>query len=186
MTTVFLSGSRKIIRLNDVIRMQLENIMEQRFKVVVGDANGADRALQLYLAERNYPNVYVFCSGGTCRNNVGTWQTRKVSVERNLTGRAFYTQKDKVMAAEAEFGMVLWDGRSKGSINNVFELLKNGKAADVYFAPRKEFIGVKSAADARYLLNLCEPETSRELQGSSDLRRQMETLDIAAQSSLPL
>ena len=33
------------------------------------------------------------------------------------------TQKDKAMAAEADYGFVLWDGKSSGSISNVFELL---------------------------------------------------------------
>lgn len=186
MTTVFLSGSRKISRLNDVIRLRMQNILEQGFEILVGDANGADKAMQSYLADRSYPNVSVFCAGSTCRNNVGSWKTIEINVDEKLKGRAFYTEKDKAMAAEADYGFVLWDGKSEGSINNVFELLRGKKKAVVYVAPRKEFFTVKSANDAEELLNFCELSTLQELQGSSNLRRQMEFLNIATQRAMSL
>lgn len=186
MTTVFLSGSRKINRLNDVIRGRIQNIVDQGFHVVVGDANGADKAMQSYLADKGYANVAVYCAGRTCRNNVGSWSTEKIDVDPKLKGRAFYTQKDKAMAAQADFGLVLWDGKSEGSINNVLELLRNGKKAVVYFSPRKEFMNVKTPSDADALLRLCEPTASRSLQGSNNIRRQMESLSIADQQSLNL
>lgn len=186
MTTVFLSGSRKINRLNDVIRGRIQNILDQGFHVVVGDANGADKAMQSYLADKGYANVAVYCAGGSCRNNVGSWSTEKIDVDPKLKGRAFYTQKDKAMAAQADFGLVLWDGKSEGSINNVLELLRNGKKAVVYFSPRKEFMNVKTPSDADALLRLCEPTASRSLQGSNNIRRQMESLSIADQQSLNL
>ena len=63
-TTVFLSGSRNISRLNDAIRMRLQTITDKGFHVVVGDANGADKAIQSYLATMQYANVTVFCVGG--------------------------------------------------------------------------------------------------------------------------
>ena len=186
MTTVFLSGSRKISRLNAVIRTRMQDILEQGSQIIIGDANGADKAMQSYLAKHHYPNVLVFCSGGVCRNNVGAWTTRKINIDKKLRGRAFYTQKDKVMALEADCGLVLWDGQSEGSINNVFELVKSGKAACVYLASHKKFFNVKSADDVDHLMRLCGPDTLQELQGSSHLRRQMESLDITAQRCLRL
>lgn len=186
MTTVFLSGSRKITRLNDKIRLRIQNILEQGFRIVVGDANGADKAMQSYLAERYYPNVSVFCAGDFCRNNVGSWETRKVSVDKKLKGRAFYTQKDKAMVAEADFGFVLWDGKSEGSINNVLELLSCGKKAVVYFGPQKQFFNVKTPDDVQNLLTLCDPSASHELKSSENIRRQMERLDITDQHSFPI
>lgn len=186
MTTVFLSGSRKINRLNDIIRGRIQNIVDQGFHVVVGDANGADKAMQVFLADKRYQNVAVFCAGGTCRNNVGSWPSENVSVDPKLKGRAFYTQKDKAMAAKADFGLVLWDGKSEGSINNVLELLKNGKKAVVYFSPKKEFINIKTPDDAYDLLRLCDPVASRNLRDSNNLRRQMESLSITDQRSLSI
>ena len=186
MTTVFLSGSRKINRLNEVIRGRIQNIVDQNFQVVVGDANGADKAMQSYLADRHYRNVAVYCAGGICRNNVGSWSTENIHIDPKLKGRAFYTEKDKAMAAKADFGLVLWDGKSEGSINNVLELLKNGKKSVVYFSPRKEFVNVRTADDANELLRLCDPTVSRDLRASSNLRRQMEFLSMSGQRSLSI
>jgi hypothetical protein len=186
MTTVFLSGSRKINRLNDVIRGRIQNIVDQGFRVVVGDANGADKAMQSFLSEKIYPNVFVYCAGQTCRNNMGSWEIEKVSVDPKLKGRAFYTQKDKVMAYVADYGLILWDGKSAGSINNVFELLKNGKKAVVYFSPRKEFFSVKTVEDIEALLRYCDPSVSRDFLGSPILKRQMESLNIADQHSFDM
>lgn len=159
MTTVFVSGSRSVSRINDMIRDRIKNMMDQNLAIVVGDANGADKALQKFLAEMRYSNVVVFCSGQTCRNNIGDWEIRQITVDPKLKGRAFYTQKDKAMAAEADYGFVLWDGKSAGSISNAFELLRLTKKAVVYFAPEKSFFTVSSLEDAHQLLEKCDSET---------------------------
>jgi len=159
MTTVFISGSRHISRINGMIRERIKNMIHQNFRIVVGDANGADKALQDFLANARYSNVVVFCSGEICRNNIGEWDDRHVFVDSKLRGRDFYTQKDKAMAAESDYGFVIWDGKSAGSINNVFELLKHEKQIVVYFAPEKQFFNIASFDDARALLNRCDAKT---------------------------
>lgn len=50
---------------------------EKGFTIVIGDANGADRAVQRYLAEMSYRNVIVHCMAENCRNNVANWRTRE-------------------------------------------------------------------------------------------------------------
>ncbi len=152
MTTVFLSGSRKINRLNNVVRARLQTIVDRGLRVLVGDAYGADTALQSYLNEKGYRNVTIYCSGPTCRNNVGSWITQNIDVDPKLRGRAFYTEKDRGMAAQAQYGLVVWDGRSPGSLNNVFEMLRHGKMVAVYVAPRRGFLDVKELADTDVLL----------------------------------
>jgi len=156
MTTVFLSGSRAISRLNDEIKERLSKIIEKDFSVVIGDANGSDKAFQIFFAEQGYQNVTIYCSGETFRNNIGHWETHQVIVDSKLTGRAFYTQKDKVMAQHADYGLVLWDGKSAGAISNVFEMLSQNKPVAVYFSPNKEFINLKTVQDANQLLEKCE------------------------------
>lgn len=158
MTTVFLSGSRKLSRINDAIRQRLSNMIENDLSIMVGDANGADKAMQSYLAEREYPNVTVYFVGSVFRNNVGNWLTENVSVDPKLSGRHFYSQKDKKMAQIADFGLVLWDGKSVGSIENVFELVKNGKKAVVYYGPEKSFFNVANSEDINKLLEKCDLE----------------------------
>lgn len=184
MTTVFLSGSRRLNRTNESIQEWIKNIVDQGYRIIVGDANGADKALQKFLAEIHYPQVVVFCSGQNCRNNIGHWETRQITVDTNLKGREFYTQKDKAMAAEADYGFVLWDGKSAGSISNVFELLKRNKKAVVYFSPEKRFFTVSSLNDANMLLEKCDIETFDSIKKKIKLATVSSEVQKSAQASL--
>ena len=156
MTTVFISGSIKIRSLNKRVKDRLNNIINQNFNIIIGDANGADKAVQKYLLEQKYSSVTVFCSGRICRNNIGNWNTEFIFVKLGLTGRDFYTQKDKAMALKADYGFILWDGKSSGSFNNILELLKNNKQARIYYSPEKEFYPINKLRDAQRLLGKCE------------------------------
>ena len=60
-------------------------MIEKGFQVLVGDANGADKA-ERYLAAKSYPNVLVHCMKDHCRNNVGHWPTREVDAPRGTRG----------------------------------------------------------------------------------------------------
>ncbi len=186
MTTVFISGSRKISRLNDVIRERLFNIIAQGFQVVVGDANGADKAIQNYFYEMQYQNVTVYCSGNTCRNNLGNWYVEKIAVPSNLKGRDFYTVKDKAMATRAEYGFVLWDGKSPGSFNNVMELLKGEKKALIYFSPLKKFYTVSNLSHAERLLNKCDNDSVQDIRKKTKFTSSVKEIEKLAQMSLVL
>lgn len=186
MTTVFFSGSRKITRLNDVIGEQIQNVIDLGSAVIIGDANGADKAMQTFLAERCYTNVSVYYAGDTCRNNVGSWAVEQVSVSPKLKGRALYTEKDKAMAAMADYGLVLWDGKSAGSITNVCELLTREKEASVYLSLRKAFFSVKTAEDIKTLLSFCKQADVYELENSPILKQKMEKLKLSSQQSFDL
>jgi hypothetical protein len=61
MSTVFVAGSREISRLCTEVKSRLDTMIENRFQILVGDANGADKAIQRYLADKSYPNVLVHC-----------------------------------------------------------------------------------------------------------------------------
>lgn len=186
MTTVFVSGSRKISRLNKEIRNRLQNLVDKQFAVIIGDANGADKALQKYFSEIPYKNVIVFCSGNSCRNNLGNWDEKHVFVEPKLKGRDFYTKKDKEMAAEADYGFVLWDGKSSGAFNNIIELLKKHKNALVYFSPEKKFYSVSKVEDAQKLLEKCDQDSLQEISKKIKLRSSMREIAGLAQFSLSL
>jgi len=186
MTTVFLSGSRQLTRLNDTIKARINNMIEQSFLILVGDANGADRAMQQYLTTTHYSNVKIFCAGETCRNNVGSWNVMQVSVDPKLKGRDFYTAKDKEMAAKADYGFILWDGKSSGAINNVFELLKHGKQAVVYFSPKKEFHTISHLNDAQALLKKCDPAALNAISKKIRLTGTIAEIKNATQGNLAL
>lgn len=136
MTKVFFSGSRRFRTLNQAVRERADNIVAKGLTVLVGDADGADRLMQEYLAEKRYGNVVVYCTGNVCRNNVGRWPTRHIKPEGTARGGfQYYALKDSKMSKEATCGFVMWDGKSKGSLNNIINLLGQGKKVLVYFAP---------------------------------------------------
>ncbi|HMT94310.1 hypothetical protein [uncultured Thiothrix sp.] len=158
MTTVFISGSRHIRALNSEIKARLQNIVNNQFEIIVGDAFGVDKAVQHYLAAINYPTVRVFCSGSVCRNNLGNWAVEWINVDPSLKGRAFYTEKDKAMAAQADYGFVLWDGKSQGSLNNIHELLRLERKLLLWYAPEKIFHTITTTDDLQKLINKPEPK----------------------------
>jgi len=181
--TVFLSGSRKIARLSPAVRERLDSIMQNRLSVIVGDANGADKALQRYLADATYELVTVFAAGDECRNNIGAWEIRFINTAPGLKGRDFYVQKDKAMALEADYGFVLWDGKSAGAISNALELLKQSKTALIWFTPEKDFHKIKSMPHLEALLDRCDRDARKDLEKKIHLSR---AIGAAAQPSLTL
>jgi hypothetical protein len=162
MSTVFIGGSRRIGRLNEVIRARLDNIVERGLQVVIGDANGSDRAVQAYLAQRGHRDVVVYCMGESCRNNLGRWnvQALEASGER---GFDYYALKDAQMARNADCGFMIWDGKSKGTLLNVQRLLRAGKPVVIYFAPDRECMTVRTLDDLRALLARCRPADRQRL-----------------------
>jgi len=184
MTTVFLSGSRKLSRINEKIRERLKNIVDSNVRVVLGDANGADKAFQKYLAEIQYDNVMVYCSGQNYRNNIGEWEVQHISVAPGLKGREFYAEKDKRMAEIADYGFVAWDGKSSGSIANVMELLKKNKKSLIYFSPNSQFYSVSNIGELRELLNRCDDDTKRIISNKINLNSSLRELESLKQGAL--
>lgn len=156
MKKVVFGGSRKIGKLNKAIREHADNIMAKRYLVLIGDANGADRAMQEYLAQKNYPHVIVFCAGNTCRNNIGKWETRLVPSDRACKDFQHYVIRDKQMIKEADYGFMVWDGKSKGTLNQIVNLIEIDKHVLVYFYPKKRSFMLKSSHKLADLLSLCD------------------------------
>jgi hypothetical protein len=155
MTRIFIGGSRAVSRLNSVIREKLDDLIARNRAIYVGDANGADKAIQQHFADQRYPHVTVYCME-RCRNNVGSWPTKRVSHSGKSKDFAYYAAKDLAMAQDAKCGVMLWDGRSKGTLNNIQNLLRLGKKTLVYFGPDKVFHKLSSDEDLLRLLDLCD------------------------------
>lgn len=151
-STIFVAGSRQISRLPAEVKTRLDTMIEKGFQILVGDANGADKAVQQYFAEKAYPNVLVHCMKDHCRNNVGNWPTRHVEAPRGAKGFDYYSLKDRAMAEAAEYGLMLWDGKSKGTVNNVVNLSRDHKPVVVYIAPSRQFRTIKTFDDLKALL----------------------------------
>lgn len=176
MTRVFIGGSRRITRLSPEVTQRLDRIVEQGLEVVIGDANGADRAVQEYLHRRGYDLVEVFCSGDSCRNNIGGWPVRTIRTEGKRRDFSFYAAKDRAMADEASRGLMLWDRESVGTLMNVMRLVRRKKPVVMYVAPDREFIDIANDEDwsrlvagcARELRDRVERESSMEIDSGMD------------------
>ena len=159
MSKVVLGGSRSASRLSALVRERVENIISQGLDVVIGDANGADKALQEYLADRRYDKVTVFCSGDVCRNNLGNWEKVFVPSGRKKLDFEHYALKDAQMVGEADYGLFLWDGKSRGTLNSIRMLLKRGRPALVYLSPKKCFLSMKEEQDIECVISEFGPAT---------------------------
>ena len=106
MTTVFIAGSINIKNLDPKVKERTNNIVASDFEVVVGDAGGADTSIQEYLLSLERSRSTVFCCGSTPRNNVGQWPARTVDSKHSKGSRAFFTEKDVVMAEAADYGLM--------------------------------------------------------------------------------
>ena len=157
MTKVFIGGSRAISRLNGTILEKLDDLIRRECTILIGDANGADKAVQAYLAKQRYQHVIVYCMSRT-RNNEGNWPTKHVEAPRPRKDFAYYAEKDHAMARDAKCGVMLWDGKSKGTLNNIQQLLSQGKKALVYLGPENAFHKLSTAHDLQVFLTRCDAD----------------------------
>ncbi len=171
MAKIFIGGSRRISRLNADVNRRLDRICETQLCVMIGDANGADKAAQANFKNKNYNFVEVFCAGKVCRNNVGHWPTRMISAG-SLKGFDFYAAKDRVMADEAAYGLMIWDGESIGTLMNVVRLIRNRKPVAIFVRPANQFVDLHNVEEfQRFLVEHgSEVRTKLESQAESELR----------------
>ena len=152
MTTVFIAGSIAIKRLHQSVVERIEKAATTGLSVVVGDADGADTAIQEALVRLNAEQVTVYCSGEYPRNNLGQWPVNQVFPLAAPGTRAFFTAKDVEMAEDADYGLMIWDSKSTGTLSNVMELLAREKKSVVFVNKTKTFVTVASVAHLRELL----------------------------------
>ena len=157
---VFIAGPRAITALDEQVKARLDNVMKNEMTVLVGDANGVDRTIQNYLHSAQHNAVLVYASGGKPRNNAANWPIVAVNAGKSR-GFDFYAAKDLQMAIDADYGFMIWNGISKGTLNNIINLTRLGKKSLVYFTPQKEFICVDSYDKLNELVHTCDNATIR-------------------------
>lgn len=144
---IFIAGPRSVKNLNKKVKERLEKIKSSNFTVLVGDASGVDKEIQTFFHTNRYANVKVFAANGKARNNVGYWDVKKIMVEPGVKGFNFYATKDLAMAKEADYGFMIWNGKSKGTFNNIINLIKLNKKVLVYLTSSRQFYTVNSMED---------------------------------------
>jgi hypothetical protein len=126
---VFISGSKSISALSEEDKSLLDSYIVTGAKILVGDCYGVDAAVQMYLDSKGYSNVIVYCSGETPRNNfvTGAKVCSYAEAAKGLTGSAFHYVKDIQMANDCDQAIMIWDGKSKGTAENIRRMKEMGK-----------------------------------------------------------
>lgn len=156
---IFIAGPRAISKLNKSVIQRIQSVMDSNYNILVGDANGVDKAVQIYCNEQNYKNVTVYATRGKARNNIGNWNVHNVDIPTNLKGFDFYAAKDYKMAKDADYGFMIWNGISKGTLNNAINLLEMGKETVLYYSPEERFYVIKSLDGMQEFINRCDEKT---------------------------
>ena len=136
---IVLAGSIQVSALPQEVIEQVKHWMESECHFLIGDAPGADTAFQSYLLKANYKLVKIFTSNDEVRNNSGGWTSEIIDSGLKSNGHARHSAKDRHMTQLAEIGLMLWDGKSAGTLANIIDLLRQGKECFVYVLPEKLF-----------------------------------------------
>lgn len=133
---VFIAGAKAIRSLDARSMQRLETICKNEYEILVGDCYGVDSEVQKFCVNFPYNKVLVFASNGKARNNLGGWNIQNIPVAKNIKGFEFYRKKDIAMAEAADYGFMIWDGKSKGTYQNIVTLLGLNKQVLVYIKPK--------------------------------------------------
>lgn len=176
MTKIFIGGSRSAAFLKHHALERLDVIISKGYQVLVGDADGADKSIQEYLSKKAYSNVIVYCTGDNCRNNVYGWPIKNINPLKKLTGRKFYMVKDLAMAQDCDYGFMIWDDKSPGTINNVINLLFENKMSVIFLHNHDRFFNVKTVDSLDTLLKQCKPNVLEKIDKNIGLLRKLAEL----------
>ncbi len=186
MKSVFISGSISIKALPSRVIQSIETIESKNFTVLVGDAPGVDAQIQERLAQDGYKNVLVYTVLENPRNYLSEhFHIVRVPVESGIKSeRKKQEEKDRSMTEAADYGLVLWDGKSRGSYNNIIRCIQLGKTAKVYLNPENRFLDKEEITESginaifknyagltlRELLQLVNNEGRNGFQSPGDLK----------------
>jgi hypothetical protein len=166
----------RIKNLDKNVVERINNILNSGYQVIIGDADGIDSSVQEYLKSKVCDSVVVYCSGEQPRNNLGNWVLERVSTNASPGTRAFFTAKDLKMSEDCDYGLMVWDSKSMGTLKNAIELLKRKKMSLVYVNKVKEFIKVKDVTDFERLISYMSETSFVKADKKLNIRNNIEAL----------
>jgi hypothetical protein len=142
---VFISGSISVKSLNKLLLESFNKILLNNLEVLVGDAPGIDTLVQDFFNRSNYTNLTVYSIQSFPRYKANdNFQTKYIEVSNEVKKeRERQTFKDEAMSSEANYSLVIWDGKSKGSYANIIRALKLKRAIKVYYTIKNNFLDKK-------------------------------------------
>ena len=79
------------------------------------------------------------------------------------------------MAEDCDYGLMVWDTESTGTLSNALELLKRKKISLVYINKAKEFLKVKEASDLEKLVSYMSDSAFKKADKKLNLRDKIES-----------
>ena len=148
---IFIGGPLKIKTLKFDIIQKLDNIIKNKYEVLIGDADGVDRTVQEYFCSKKYQNVEVYCVN-EYRNNLGNWKSVAIKVDSKRKNREYFTVKDKKMAELADVGFMIWNKKSEGTLSNILNLLVLKKNVCLFLYEENKLIWLKYLKDLETII----------------------------------
>ncbi|WP_035769928.1 hypothetical protein [Butyrivibrio sp. NC2002] len=158
--SVFISGSKRLFinkkaeegqwLLPEPVRKRLDELVSDEEDILIGDCPGVDSYVQEYLNISGYKKVTVYVSGskGRTHNNAGRWEEKDFRTQ-GRTAYSYRIEKDFRMAEDAEYGIAIWNGESKGTFINMAYLIAQGKKVNLYHIPENRWIDISSVENLR-------------------------------------
>lgn len=131
---IFLGGSKCVGVLPQGAIQKVDQYIKYNWEFLIGDCHGADLAFQKLL--KGYAWVTVFCSGSEPRFNVGGWSTVALSY-KNSGDYDFYAKKDIAMVDVADSALMVWNGKSRGTMLNIARMRLAAKEVKVILTDEK-------------------------------------------------
>jgi len=115
--------------LPELAKIFIDQFIENGDEILVGDCYGIDAVVQKYIESKGFSNVTVYCSGVIPRNNFTSSAKIRSCAEaaKGLSGNAFHYVKDIQMANDCDQALMIWDGESKGTAENIRRMKEMGK-----------------------------------------------------------
>jgi len=156
-----LGGSRKLARIPENLVELLKDFNLENNQFLIGDAPGSDTALQQVLVRIGAKSVTVYSSAGYIRNNLGNWPSEHINSGLESKSNAVHAFKDRHMTKVADWGLMLWDCESAGTLSNVIDLVESGKFCKVWVAQDSELYTFENEISLNQWL-LQYPEVTKE------------------------
>ena len=122
-------GNIHLISFAVFVQVAVKRYIKKGMEILVGDCYGVDSAVQKYLDQQNYANVTVYCSGEKPRNYflTGGRVQSCAGLSKGLNGRAFNYVKDVEMWKDCDRALMIWDGKSAGTRENINRMIQLDK-----------------------------------------------------------
>ena len=128
---VFISGSKEISKLPREATNKIIEICNKKHDILIGDCYGIDTTVQALLKQLNYKKVTIFTSCEKEIVNLGNWKV--VNIISDKHGYSAHAEKDKAMIKACDYGIAIWNGKSKGTGNNITGLKNMDKEVYIFY-----------------------------------------------------